>query len=256
MAATVLMLCPPAAAGTLTVTPTAGHTGNNGLEVTVGSGCTSADDLVLENQTVTGVSVFEGCSSITAGNGFTVEGSGDATLTAGEVIGLGNGFSVASGASFTADIERSLPRFAYVQDDSPDTEVSYDVEFYVDLDAFALGSGDELEHLVAYSGDCTAQVRLVIRAGPVLVLEVRDDTGITHTATGVALTAGWNKVTMSWQASASANVALTVNDGAPEQVTEVDTGAGRIEYVRWGAVAGILASSSGTIAQDDFVSWR
>ena len=256
LAATAVLQCLPAAAGTLTVTPTAGHTGSYGLEVTVGSACSSADDLVLESQTVTGVSVFEGCSSITAGSGFTVAAGGDATLTAGEIVKFGNGFSVDAGASFSAGIQRSLSRMAYVRDDSPEAEVSYDAEFYIDLDTFTLGSGDELEHFVAYSGNGARRVRLVVRAGPVLVLEVLDDAGTLHTTSGIALAAGWNKVSVSWRASAGANIALTVNDGTPEQVSGVDTTTGGIDSVRWGAVAGKLASSSGSIAQDDFVSWR
>ena len=46
--------------------------------------------------------VITHCSTIEAGNGYTVDGTGDVTFQAGDTIVLDDGFSVLSGGSFTA----------------------------------------------------------------------------------------------------------------------------------------------------------
>jgi hypothetical protein len=64
--------------------------------------------LVLSGDTVTTTALYQGCPSITAGPDFTVASPGDVTFEAGEWIALRNGFSVETGAAFTAAIDRSL----------------------------------------------------------------------------------------------------------------------------------------------------
>jgi hypothetical protein len=250
-----LAIAPSASGGSLAVTEGAKYNGVYGLEVTVGSSCVAATDLVLETDTVTGVEAFEGCNSITAGNSFVVAGTGDATFTAGSWIALADGFSIESGGTFTAAIDAALTPFAWVQDDSPASETSYNAQFYVNLDSFTLGGGDELDHFVAYGGGSVEEIVLVITTGTSLVLEVRDDSGSYSSTSPVATLSGWNKIDISWTAASGATVSLTVNDGAPAQVV-VNTATRRIGSVRWGAVGGTVAGSSGTILQDDFTSWR
>jgi hypothetical protein len=242
-------------AGNLAVTDTAAFNGAYGLEVTVGSSCTAASDEVLYNDTVTGIEPFEGCNSITAGNDFVVASGGDATFTAGSWIALQNGFSVESGGTFTANIDPSMTAFAWVQDNSPNAEKTYNVQFYVNLDLFTLNGGDQLVHFVAYGGSTTEQLRLVITSGTSLVLEVRDDTGTYSSTSPVATASGWNKIDIGWAAAPGATASLTVNDGTPAQVTAA-TGTRRIDSVRWGAVNGTVVGSSGTIMQDEFGSWH
>jgi hypothetical protein len=250
-----LAIAPSASGGSLAVTEAAKYNGVYGLEVTVGSSCIADEDAVLPAQTVSGVATFEGCNSITAGaGGFTVTGTGDATFTAGNWIALESGFSVLSGGVFTAEIDAALTPFAWVQDDSPASETSYNVEFYVNLDGFTLGGGDELDHFVAYGGG-HQQLRLVITSGAALVLEVRTDAGTYTSTSTVPTVAGWNKVEIGWTAGAGATISLTVEDGTPAQVV-ANTATGRINSVRWGAVGGVVTTSSGTILQDDFTSWR
>jgi hypothetical protein len=248
-------IAPSASAGSLAVTVGAKYNGVYGLEVTVGSSCVAATDLVLETDIVTGAESFEGCNSITAGNSFVVAGTGDATFTAGSCIALESGFSVQSGGAFTAAIDAALTPFAWVQDDSPASETSYNAQFYVDLDLFTLGGGDELDHFVAYGGGGVEELVLVITSGKALVLEVRTDAGTYTSTSPVATLSGWNKVDISWTAASGATVSLTVNDGTPAQVV-ANTATRRIGAVRWGAVGGSVATSSGTIHQDDFTSWR
>ena len=252
----VLSIAPSASAGSLSVTEGAKYNGVYGLEVTVGSSCVADEDAVLSAQTVNGVATFEGCNSITAGSGgFTVSGTGDATFSAGNWIALESGFSVESAGTFTAAIDAALTPFAWVQDDSPASETSYNAQFYINLDLFTLGGGDELDHFVAYGGGGVEELVLVITSGKSLMLEVRTDAGTYTSTSSVATASGWNKVDISWTAGSGATVSLTVNDGTPAQVV-ANTATRRVASVRWGAVGGSVASSSGTIHQDDFTSWR
>jgi hypothetical protein len=232
------------------------YLGSYGLEVTVGSSCGSPDEVVLSPQTVTGALEVEACVSITAGGGFTVAEGGSAIFTAGSAIGLENGFSIQAGGTFGSILEAALSPFSYVQDDSPASETRFLAQFFVDLDGLVLGAGDELHHLVASADGGDPQLRLVVRGGPELVLEVRDDVGTFHATSGVALSAGWNRVDLAWEASPSATVSLSVNNGTPAVLTGLDTDARRIDSVRWGVVGGDIGGSSGALHLDGFSSWR
>jgi subtilisin family serine protease len=68
---------------------------------------TNCDDSIstvdLSGVTVTGTETFEACDTLTADN-FEVQGTGNARFRAGNKIVLENGFSVASGGVFTAEI--------------------------------------------------------------------------------------------------------------------------------------------------------
>jgi hypothetical protein len=246
-----------AGGGSWTVTPAAAYLGSYGLEVSVGSCSGSITEVVLSDPPAPGPLSVEACLSITAGDDFAVADGSAATFTAGRLVALYDGFAVEAGGSFTSIIDVTLDPHGWVQDDSPHAETRYLAEFYIDLDALVLGTGDELHHFVAYSADGAPQLRLVIRDGPELWLEVREDDGTPRvTSAGVPVASGWNRIALSWEAGASATASLTVNDGAATELTGLDTGAGRIDLVRWGIVGGILSASSGTIHLDAYSSWR
>ena len=251
-----LCLVPPAGAASLDVTPAAAFSGDYGLALGVGSSCTADWDAHYELQTVTDAGqLFEGCVTLTAGNDFVIAGTGSATFTAGSAIVLENGFAVEAGGSFTAVIDSNDVPFAYVQDNSPAAESTYNVQFYVDLDLLDLGASDQVEHFVAYDSGGAPQIKLLIETGPALVLAVRDSGGTFHSTSAVPTTPGFNQVVISWAAAAASTASLTVDGGDPALVT-ADTSTGQIDTVRWGAVGGSFPSSTGEIAQDEFVSWR
>jgi len=245
-----------AGGGTWAVTPAAAYIGSYGLAVTIGS-CTGDAEVVLTGPPATDPLSVEACISITAGDDFAVAEGSDVTLTAGRYIGLYDGFAVEQGGSLASIIDATLDPHGWVQDNSPRSETRYLAEFFIDLDGLALGTGDELHHLVAYSADGAEQFRLVIGDGPYAWLEVREDDGEYASASpGVPLAPGWNRIALSWEASPDAVATLVINDGATAELTGLENGAARIDLVRWGIVGGTLGGSSGTIHQDAFSSWR
>ena len=180
-------------------------------------------------------------------------------FTAGERVVLGDLVTVQSGGSLTAAIDPALTDspFVFLQDDSPAAETSYQVQFFVNLDDLAVATGDEIEQFAVYDEAENAHVLLLLESGPTLALEVRDDVGAPHrVAWPNPLSTGWNRVAISWQASPSATISFSVGDSPAVELTGVDTDERRIDTVRWGVVGGTLAASSGTIAMDQFSSWR
>ena len=77
---------------------------NSDFEIVPGGGGCLSDDAVLTSYTVTGTELFQAATSITAGPSFTVANGGDATFRAGSHIVLRNGFEVAVGGAFAAEI--------------------------------------------------------------------------------------------------------------------------------------------------------
>jgi hypothetical protein len=240
----------------LAVSTSAASLGTHGLEVTLGSSCTSPTRVDLSGETISGPLTVEACDSIIAADGYVIADGGDVVFTAGRLIRLKNGFSVESGGSLTAGFNPSIYPFGYVQDDSPQSDTRYNARFFVNLDDLTIGGPDELEHFVAYAAGEEPQLRIVVQSGPTVILEARDDAGVFHATAGLAVPAGWNRITLGWEASSSATIWMSVNNGSPQELTGLDTDQRRIDFVRWGLVSGDASGSSGSIAQDEFRSWR
>jgi glucose/arabinose dehydrogenase len=64
--------------------------------------------LTLSSQTITTAQAYTSCGTLTAGPAFRVEAPGDVTLRAATSVILANGFSVGTGAAFTAGLDSSL----------------------------------------------------------------------------------------------------------------------------------------------------
>jgi hypothetical protein len=177
---------------------------------------------------------------------------------------LDNDFSVASEVDFTAVIDPSLPSpFAWVQDDSPTAETTYNAVFYLRLDALDLAVDDELDHFVGYSSNGDAQFRLVLRKNPILpenrlAILAREDSGgfVEHTL-DFPLPAGYNRIEIAWRAGAGDGEFLVSINGAPlEGLTGLNNDGSQIDFVKWGAVGGTLTSTTGAMLLDEFVSLR
>lgn len=77
-------------------------------EISLAAGFPAAGDLDISAQTVSSTETFEACDTISAGDGFEVGPTGDVTFLAGNQVVLRDGFSVASGGSFTAGVDPTL----------------------------------------------------------------------------------------------------------------------------------------------------
>ncbi|MCH7666954.1 MAG: hypothetical protein IH936_13630 [Acidobacteria bacterium] len=205
---------------------------------------------------------FEGCNSVNASSVQVV--SPGATLRAGTFIALGNGFSVASGADFTAVIDPSLlSPFTWVQDDSPIAENTYNAIFHLRLDALSLAASDELEHFVGYSSNGDPQFRVVLRKNLTLmenrlVILAREDGGsfVEHSPEFL-LPAGNNRIEIAWRAGdGDGEFVVSINSVPLSGLTGLNNGSSQIDFVRWGAVDGTVASTTGTMALDEFLSFR
>jgi len=242
-------------AGTLEVTPEAAFTGGYGLEVSVDS-CDSTEDFVLSDQTITGPVNVEACDSVTAGSGVEVTATGNLTLIAGESVTIRNGFSVRTGGSLAVGASPSNGPYAYVEDDSPRSETTYEAEFWVNLDGLTLGAGDAIEHFVAYSSTGIERFRVIVRRGPVVKLQVRNDAGTYYSTPDISVPSGWSKIAVKWEASPSAVASIVVNSGSPRTLSGLNTQYSRIDFTRWGSVGGTLIACSGEMKLDEFAAFR
>jgi hypothetical protein len=89
----------------LSVTPTLLVSG--GIQVGAG-GCIAPDNVVLDNQIVTGTQTFEACQTITTGPSFGIAPPADITLRAGVEVVLDNGTSFGEGVTVTIEIDPAL----------------------------------------------------------------------------------------------------------------------------------------------------
>ena len=235
--------------------------GTYGLEVAVGKTCTADDDAVIPDQTVGGIVTFEGCVSLTAAD-VDILSSGDVIFQAGDTIVLENGFSVASGANFTATLDQGLTGRAYVQDNSPSGEKLYRVRFYVDPSSLNPGSGG-FEHFTAFSGGGTWEFDLLLEdsgANIALVVEARNGVGFSNTTAESSLPSTYFAIEFEWKASdagmSNGYLDVWIDDVSVSGLSSLDNETRQIDMVRWGVVDGVTTASTGTMNLDEFVSQR
>lgn len=212
---------------------------------------------------------IEPCEVLTANDADVV--SGAVHFRAGESIRLGEGFSVAAGASLEAIVGEVVLGAAYVQDDSPAHVKEYYVSFHLNPDRLALGSDtDEAEHFVAFDGVGRREFSISLTFHEAsdeirLFTTIWDDGGSPYTTEGkceLALGSGWQTVEVHWKASTGndGDVELSL-DGAPAQslgqCLKLSKGVanekGEIESIRWGANV-VNGKNLGSLDLDGFYS--
>lgn len=245
-------------AGALEVLPAAAFDGDSGLRVTVGTTCPVAHIDVPAGVVSTDLLA---CNTISAGNVEVV--SPGVTFVAGEQIALEDGFSVASGASFTADVDPFVNGpYAFVAEDSPAAETIYKARFYVRLDDLALAETDEMGLFIGYGADGAPEFRLVLRrrlSQNRLALFAWDEGagGLVEHGVDFLVTGGFRSVEVHWKAGfGDGELMVAIDGGALDGLSGLDNGDSTIEFVKWGAVDGALSGSSGSMDLDAFESWR
>lgn len=249
-------------ASTLDVQNANKNTGTYAARVGVASSCLGDLHEVLTG--TIGAGAYVGCSTLTAEADLA---SGAATFTAGDLVILRDGFSVATGATLTVEIDRALYPDAWVQDDTPDGETVYAARFYIDPSQLALDEGDRFFHFLAFDGSGSPEVRVgVKRTGTErrLFLEAFEDAGTFETTEGaneLLLPTGWHWVEVGWSAgSGNGSAYLCVDAETPpsgcESLSSLDNDTGAIDFVRWGAVDVPSDTDLGDLDLDDFESRR
>lgn len=241
-----------------------------GARVTL-SGCMSTVDLTVPDQTVMGSQAFEACNSLTAAD-VDIGTGAMVTFQAGKKIALGDGFSVGSGASFTAGIDPNLIGDASVEDRNPTDETRYVARFYANLDSMSLSGSDQFDHFFGSNDAGQVQFRVVLRHNTApaenrLFVEAREDGGSFASTEGVnemMIPSGWHAIEVEWVAATTAGandgtlVVCVDDDGsrlACEQLGSLDNDQGQVDFVRWGA-QGVEATTTGSLDMDDFDSRR
>lgn len=259
----LLLASPSLEAASLEVLAAAAQRGNYGLRVTVGSLCTSPQDQVVQNQTVTGPTTVEGCRSV-ASSATTIN-SGGVTFRAGHRIVLGDGFVVQSAARFVAEVEGTLLPDAFLEDRTLDGEPHYAAGFFVNFGALTLGDNDRFDLFTGLSGSGVEWFSVLLKREPSLnetrlVIEARQDDGTVHSTEGVSelvIPAGWSWFSMDWKAASTGapdGFFRLFRDGfLQSQLTALSNSSGRIGTVRLGA-AGVDPETTGSFELDHFLS--
>jgi hypothetical protein len=176
-------------------------------------------------------------------------------------------FSQACGAHVTMTAGNATP--VYVQDNSPSAEGAYRVRFYFDPRLLTItGSGFDL--FAAYDGADpavgtsagNAVFRVVLtQSGAQKQLDVyaRTNSGTeAHLPAKIGLYNAWSSVEIDWAKGAGTGHLNLWIDGKAQStgMTALTNDTETINYVRWGAVAGLDGNATGSFSLDDFVSQR
>jgi hypothetical protein len=257
---------PATAQSSLDVNGVAANSGSFGLQITLDSSCGSSGILAVPDQTISSPTALSACAELTAA-AVIVQTGASASFTAGSVVAISNGFTVQSGADFSAILDSSLDSDAYVSDDSPNGETRYRARGYVDLDGVTLSPTNNLLHFIGYSnlGSQVFRVGLVHNTAQGerrMFVEARSDDGSWSSTQGVSeivVPAGYNAFEIDWQAATAGQndgaLDIWLNDVAQVGLSGLDNDSFTVDSVRWGAI-GMSSAISGTIDVDDFVSQR
>lgn len=258
-AALVLTLVPSLlAASSIDVLSAAANTGTYGSRLTL-VGCSES-----ENEAVTSPlngGTVTACDTITA----SAEVSGTVTFTAGDLIVMEHGFSVADGSSFTAEIDSTLGGDAYLQDNSPEAETTYAVRYYLNPSSMDLGVADRFDQFRAYNAAGQLQFQIAVKENSGenrIFVEARDGSTFASTEGGNELVlpaTDWHAVEVVWSAGTGSLEVCVDADAARStgfcEPLTFSNGTGQIDYVQWGAI-GVDGTTTGSIDMDDFDSRR
>lgn len=251
----------PILAAELEVRSGSAAVGTFGLDITVGSTCSSADEVALQSPPATIGGDHEACQILTVAD---VEVATAADLVAGGAVVFADGFSVAGGATLSVTLDSLMPsRFGVVTTASPIVERTFNARFHLRLDSLSLADGEEIDHFHALAADGSDVFRMILRrqAGQnLLVLGARQDGGgeiLTPAGQEVALPAGWSLVELDWRASVGdGQLLVSVNQAAFVGLVDLANDLAEVERVRWGAIDGSFSGSPGRLEVDGFSAWR
>ena len=238
------------------------NSGAHAARVTIASDCASPNHATLSGNSTGGT--FEGCTTLSADVDVA---SGANRFRAGDAIALGDGFSVAAGASLTLEIDPALFPDAFLADDTLAGLTLLSARFYLDADALTLGAAETVYALAALGASGEPWFRVGLTWNPMgggerrVFVEAREAGGTVRTtrgATELLLPAGWHWLEVGWTAASSpgANdgaIYLCLDDLAAgcAGFADLDNSAGAVETIHWGAKE-VPTGDFGHLDLDDF----
>jgi len=265
--ATSLLVATPLLASSLQVQNTNRNSGTWATRLTISRTCTAGDETIPDGPLSSNPAV-EPCGVLTADDVDVI--AGPVRFKAGERISLGDGFSVASGVSFVAEVGASVLGDAVVRDETPQALKNYHVRFYIDPDNLMLSDGQQFDHLVAYDaqGNREFLIGLTYDLGTDqrrLYMTAFENDGSALTTKGfcpLTLGSGWQYVEAHWKASTGTDgdLEMSVNGGAIQSLASclsmfdgLANSSGEIGAVEWGALD-TSRGNWGSMDMDDFTS--
>lgn len=152
---------------------------------------------------------------------------------------------------------------AYVQDDHPQASMNtYKVRFYFRAVDLELGAGDRFSIFSALDSSSTPQFSVVVvndSGTRKLHFLMKTNSGEVESnpALDPILSGGWHAVELHWtRDNADGRLETWIDGMAGPALTGVDNSSSTMESVRWGAVDGVDAQTSGMLDLDLFDSRR
>lgn len=270
VAAAALLIGTPLLASSFQVQSANANTGTQAARLTVTKTCTPGDATIPDGP-LSSDPVDEPCGILTANNVDVV--AGPVRFKAGQSLLLGEGFSVASGVSFVAEVGASVLGDAAVRDETPQALRDFHLRFYINPDNLTLSAdSQQFDHLVAYDAQGNREFLIGLTFNSVLgerrlytTAFENDGTALTtKDACELALDPGWQFVEAHWKASTGTDgdVEVGVNGVVSQSLVSclsvaggLDNASGEISAVEWG-VRNLSSGSLGSIDLDDFASSR
>lgn len=153
----------------------------------------------------------------------------------------------------------------YVQDNTPNAETRYRCRFYLDPNSLTMGNGDEFRITKTSTNTPTESSFIALSyvgTDYKIRFGCRNDSGGFVWTSVYIITDAPHCIECDWKASSAAGandgfISLWIDGVLKETVTGIDndtTARGTIDFVQFGVVADVDATTSGTFYLDDFVS--
>lgn len=175
------------------------------------------------------------------------------------------GASVTAAAALVGGLGWALPLTGtttakYLEDPTPGAESAYRARFYLDPNTITMANNTAHLVFVGYSGTASTDVFRVelqkVAAGYQLRVQVRDNASAWQSSAWVTISDDKHAVELSWTAGSAGKVEWLIDGVAQPATATVNNSTRRIDLVRFGAVAAVDATTTGTLYLDAFESRR
>lgn len=183
-----------------------------------------------------------------------------ATFTAGLLVEIGNGLSVADGVPLTLENDASLVAFTYVQDDLAAALAGYHASFELNVENLDLPNGVDLDLVQGFAASGELLFRVVLThtgsEDRLFLVASEDGGGSDTTAESSDLGNGWNTIEIAFsEGTGDGFFSLSIEGVAQDSSTGLDNDSSPLALVRLGYAGGARNGTGGNLWLDDFQSW-